>query len=86
MNETTDRPLRQRKARDRAFIVPLFGLMMLMPPVVGAFALPASVLGVPLIVVYLFAVWAALIVHARFLARALGDQSESALETAPESQ
>ena len=62
-----------RRTRDLAFIVPLLGVILMMPPLVGLFARPgAGIAGVPLIVVYLFGLWLALILAALILARHLG--------------
>lgn len=62
---------RRRKARDAALILPLGGAILLMPPVAWIFARPETVLGVPLVVAYVFAVWAFLIASARLIARRL---------------
>ena len=51
-----------------AVALPLLGLFLLMPPVVTLFASGMGVAGVPLIVIYLFGVWIALIVCAALLA------------------
>ena len=59
------------RARDAAVVLPLLGLFLLMPPVIALFAAPLVVAGVPLIVVYLFGVWIALVLAAALLGRAL---------------
>ncbi|KAB2876021.1 MAG: hypothetical protein HS106_01900 [Ideonella sp.] len=64
-------PEREARARDAAIVLPLLGLMLLMPPVIVLFAVPIRVAGVPLIVVYLFGVWLALVLGAALLGRAL---------------
>ena len=64
-------PERSPRARQAAVLLPLLGLFLLMPPVVGLFATPASLAGVPLIVLYLFAVWLGLVIAAARLGRAL---------------
>ncbi len=73
MRQRPDQPLRQRKARDRALILPLVGLLLFTPPVAGIFEVEARVGGVPFLLVYLFAVWAVLIAGAAGLARRLRD-------------
>lgn len=65
-------PERSARVRDAARVLPLVGLFLLLPPVILLFAAPAEVAGVPLIVVYVFAVWGALVAGAAVLARALG--------------
>ena len=72
-----DQPLRHRKARDRALILPLAGLILLIPPVAGVFHIEARIAGVPFTLVYLFAVWALLIAGAAALSRQLRDGAES---------
>lgn len=63
-----------------AVVLPLLGLFLLMPPVITLFARGVGVAGVPLIVIYVFGVWIALIVGAALLARHLapGSPGESA--------
>lgn len=61
-----------RRAQDLAVIVPILGVVLMLPPVVGLFAQPdRSIFGLPLIVVYLFGLWFALILMAYSLARHL---------------
>ncbi len=72
-NDRADEPLRHRKTRDRALILPLAGLILLTPPVAGIFHLDAKIAGIPFTVVYLFAVWALLIAGAAALSRRLRD-------------
>ena len=66
-----DSSLSARKLRESAILVPVVGLVALMPPVAGIFALPGKVLGVPLPVAYVFLVWIALILAARAVGRRL---------------
>ena len=79
-----DQPLRHRKARDRALILPLAGLILLIPPVAWAFHLDARIAGVPFTLVYLFAVWALLIAGAAALSRRLRDGGEPGAPPAPQ--
>lgn len=67
------RPSSQR-ARHAAVLVPLLGLFMLLPPVIALFAGPWLPFGVPLIVLYVFGIWAALVAAAAWLAGRLDDQ------------
>jgi hypothetical protein len=66
-----DRPLSDRKISDRALILPLVGSLLLLPPLAGLFQLDDRILGIPFTGLYLFAVWAALIVGGAALARRL---------------
>lgn len=52
-------------------ILPLIGLALLTPPLGGIFQLDLKIAGVPFTLVYLFAIWAALIVCAWALSRRL---------------
>lgn len=60
------------RVRDAATVLPLLAVFLLMPPVITLFSGAHSLAGVPLIVVYLFGVWLALIIGAALLARRLG--------------
>ena len=66
-----DDPLYSSAAPDAAVALPLFGLFLLMPPLITLFASGLDIHGVPLIVVYVFSVWIALIVCAALLAKRL---------------
>jgi hypothetical protein len=66
-----NRVLDSSKTPDAAVVLPLFGLFLLMPPIITLFATQIDIGGVPLIVVYVFGVWAALILCAALLARRL---------------
>lgn len=62
-----------QRLRQTAALVPLLGLALLLPPLIALFTLPLTLGGVPLIVLYLFALWAVLIGAAAWLARRLDD-------------
>ena len=64
---------RARKIRDRALILPLIGLALLMPPIALIFQSEAKLFGLPVTLIYVFGVWAGLILAARLQARALRD-------------
>ncbi len=66
------------RVRDAAAVLPLLGLFAWVPPVIGLFAGEGRVLGIPLIVAWLFGVWLALIVVAAWFSRRLppGDEIE----------
>lgn len=58
-------------ARDAASVLPVLAILLLTPPLVLIFTAPVRVAGVPLIVVYIFGLWAAIVAVAAFLARRL---------------
>ena len=67
---------RSRRARDLAIVLPVCGILALMPPFVGLFARADIVVGgMPLVVVYLFGMWLALILAAMLVSRRLGGES-----------
>lgn len=66
------------RLRAAAALLPMLAVFLLMPPVITLFTGPRHVLGVPLVVAYLFAVWLALIVGAALLARQLGTAEDAA--------
>lgn len=65
-----ERPPSQR-TQSAAVLAPVLGLFLLMPPFVTLFTGMPRPLGVPLIVAYIFGVWAALLVVTFVLARRL---------------
>lgn len=69
------------RTREAALILPFVGLALFSPPLIGLFASDARVFGGPLIVVYIFVAWAALIVGARALSRRLA--AEEAQDSGP---
>lgn len=64
--------LSQQRLRSAAAVLPFLGVFLLLPPFLPLFTARVQVAGVPLIVVYIFGVWAALIGLAWWLARRLG--------------
>lgn len=54
----------------------LVGIVLLMPPVVGASLIDGRIGGIPVPLLYVFAVWALLITVARLLARGLNEGGE----------
>lgn len=77
-----DRSLHSSAAPDAAVVLPLFGVFLLMPPIITLFASGLEIHGVPLIVVYVFSVWIALIVCAALLAKRLDpEHTEQAAPT-----
>lgn len=54
----------REKREDAAFVIPLFGVVLLMPPLVNLFVARVEVFGIPLEIAYLFAVWLLLVVSA----------------------
>lgn len=71
MTDRVGEDRRNRKTRDRAFIVLLLGIVLLMPPLAGIFQIDARIYGIPATLLYLFVVWACLIIATAVLARAL---------------
>ncbi len=69
---------RTRGARDAASLLPVVAGFLLAPPLILIFAAPVVLGGMPLIVVYLFGVWAAVIVAAFVLSRSLRGLGEAA--------
>ena len=70
-NESSDsnRPLSDRKTKDRTLVLLLVGCLLLTPPLAGIFQLDIRFLGVPFTGFYLFTVWAGLIAGAAVLSR-----------------
>ena len=57
--------------RDAASLLPVAAAILLLPPFIVVFAAPVLIAGIPLIVVYVFGVWAAIVLCDWLLARNL---------------
>lgn len=58
-----------RRLENAALVLPIFGALMIVPPLLGVFNTPILVAGVPLVAIYLFSVWIALIAITAVLSR-----------------
>ena len=67
------RSRRPSRARDRALVLLIAGVALLMPPIAQMFHVDGKIASVPTTMIYLFLVWAGLIVLAYRLARPLAD-------------
>lgn len=75
--DRAEEQLRQRKIRDRSLVLLVAGIALLMPPVANIANLPIRIGGVPMVLVYVFSVWALLIGGAVALAGSLHRVDES---------
>lgn len=64
-------PERSHRTRERALVLVVLGIALLMPPMATTFHLELKIGGVPVALIYLFLVWAALIAGAWWQARRL---------------
>ena len=60
------------KVRDAVALMVLLGTWLVMPPMLDVVNQPTTVFGIPTIVVYVFAVWAGLILFTRLVATRAG--------------
>ena len=78
MSGPVDIGLTPRKARDRSIALVVAGTVLLMPPLAGVSLVDGSVFGMPIPLVYVSVVWAALIAVAAALARPLQNSETTA--------
>jgi len=78
MVDNADLQLARRKIRDRSVALLLLGIVLLMPPMVRIAQIDVTVFGLPFALVYLFSVWALLVIGAVLLARPLRDSEKPA--------
>ncbi|MDH3666484.1 MAG: hypothetical protein OEN23_06095 [Paracoccaceae bacterium] len=83
MKHERDMAFDHRKSRDRALILLLAGLILVTPPVGGIFHLDLKLAGVPFTLIYLFVVWAALILGTALLSRRLNSEPEAVPDETP---
>ena len=67
---------RHRRWQDAAFAIPVFAALLLLPPFLNLFTIREVLFGIPLEVVYLFTIWAALVIGGALLSRHLPHQIE----------
>ena len=61
-----------------ALVLPIFGALLCVPPLLGVFNVPVTIFGIPVVAMYLFSVWVGLIVATFVLSRALSrNEAES---------
>lgn len=70
-----------RKREHAAFVLPVFGALMLLPPILMVFQIPQRVFGVPVEAVYLFSVWIVLIAGSVVASRLLPRPERRQVET-----
>lgn len=68
--------LSRQRLRSAAVVLPILGAFLLLPPFLPLFTARVQLLGIPLIVLYIFGVWAALIALAWALANRVGGEPE----------
>ena len=68
----------RRKIYDRSIALVLAGMVLLMPPVVGVGLVDGEIAGIPIPLLYVFAVWMLLIAGAAALSRPLRDSEDFA--------
>lgn len=66
-----DRDSDRQGALDAAIALPFVAAALLAPPIILTFAAPVVLAGIPLILLYVFGVWAVIILAAFLLARRL---------------
>lgn len=69
------RALVLRKRRDQALILPLAGVFLFLSPLIGLFASGGTIAGIPLILLYILAIWVFLIVAAFRLSGRIEDDA-----------
>ncbi len=77
MRVPRDPDLTRRKFNDAGLVLPIAGTFLLMPPFIRVFVTDTYFGGIPVIIVYLFSVWFALILAAWPLAGPLRDAMQT---------
>jgi len=72
--------MERRKLESAALFLTIAGALLIMPPVAVVFQIHRRVLGIPSEVIYLFLVWAALIVGAWWLGKRLPSEPAKPLD------
>jgi hypothetical protein len=71
----------RRRLETAALVLPVFGALLVVPPLLGVFNVPVTIGGIPLVAIYLFSIWIGLIVAtfvlSRFLKLGAGSDTDS---------
>lgn len=78
MPDRANQHLIRRKTRDRSIALLIAGAVLLTPPLAGVSLIDGSLGGVPIPLIYVFAVWILLIVGASLLSRPLTESDDFA--------
>ena len=70
------RPARSRR-HDAALLLPVAGAIALLPPLIGFFGRPGTILELPMVVLYVFGLWIVLIAVAARLSKLLRHEASS---------
>jgi hypothetical protein len=66
----------QSRIKDIAALLPLIGSFLLLPVVLLLFSPSSSLFGIPILLIYMFTLWLALIFASRALSERLSDEAE----------
>ncbi len=69
-----------RKLENSAFVIAIFGAVLLLPPLITVFNVKLLIFGIPLIIIYLFTVWIMLIIATFFLSKHLKNDKLSLIK------
>lgn len=72
------------KLKGLAIALPVFGTILLIPPLTQIFVTKGTIFGVPLIVFYLFSIWIVLIGASFLISRKITDTDEPTEPSSPE--
>ena len=78
-NSATDlanRSMRASRRRDAALLLPILGVVLYTTPILRIFTADLSIFGIPLVFLFVYGAWAALILLGRKLAQRLRDQTD----------
>lgn len=72
-----------RKREHAAFMLPVFGALLLLPPLIDLFGAAPRIAGIPLKIAYLFLVWIALILGAVMVSASMPGSGKKAPDLPP---
>lgn len=82
MPSVRDPVARQSRSKEAALVIPFFGLFLLLPPLLSLFDGASTILGIPVLYVYVFGVWFGLVIAGMWLARRLEAEEQDAIRDA----
>lgn len=67
---------KRRRLETAALFLTVFGALLIVPPLIGVFNIPITIFGMPVVAIYLFAVWTGLIAATVLMSYKLAQEDE----------
>lgn len=74
-NDPVEKLQQSRRLRDAAWFLPIVGMFLFLTPIPFIFSGDIQIFGAPLLFVFIYGAWLALILVSRYLVRRIGEET-----------